>query len=251
MRAVILAGGRGTRLAPYTTVVPKPLLPVGDMPILEIIVRQLAHAGIDRITLTLGYQSTYFRAFLAQHRALRRLAKINFVEEEKPTGTAGSLCSVPDLDDTFLVMNGDILTTLDYRDLLAFHRAEEAMLTIATHQKPVKIDLGVLETDARDCITNYIEKPTMDYAVSMGIYVYDPHVLEYIVPGEYLDFPSLVLRLLQSGKKVVAYRNNASWLDLGRHEDFLRATNLFQEHRHEFLPPLSEHRRPKRDVTTK
>lgn len=246
MRAVILAGGRGTRLAPYTTVIPKPLLPVGDMPILEIVVRQLVHAGALRITLTLGYQSTYFRAYLAQHKALRRLVKIDCVEEEKPTGTAGSLCSVPDLNDTFLVMNGDILTNLDYRELLAFHDAEKASLTIATHRKPVRIDLGVLETDAAGCVLNYIEKPTMDYAVSMGIYVYDPHVLEFIVPGEYLDFPSLVLRLLQAGKKVMSYRNNASWLDLGRHEDFLKATDLFKERSHEFLPAAAGPRRSKR-----
>jgi NDP-sugar pyrophosphorylase family protein len=243
MRAVILAGGRGTRLAPYTTVIPKPLLPVGDMPILEVIVRQLAHAGVERITLTLGYQSTYFRAFLAQHRALRRLVKIDFVEEEKPTGTAGSLCSVPGLDDTFLVMNGDILTDLDYRELFDFHGAAGASLTIAAHRKPVRIDLGVLETDRDGAITNYIEKPTMDYAVSMGIYVYDPAVLELIVPGEYLDFPDLVLRLLRAGKKAVAFRNNARWLDLGRHEDFLQAAELFQERSHAFLPPAPDSRR--------
>jgi NDP-sugar pyrophosphorylase family protein len=243
MRAVILAGGRGARLAPYTTVIPKPLLPVGDMAILEVIVRQLAHAGVERITLTLGYQSTYFRAFLSQHRTLRRLVKIDYVEEEKPTGTAGSLCSVPGLDDTFLVMNGDILTDLDYRELLTFHGAAGASLTIAAHRKPVQIDLGVLQTNRDGEITDYIEKPTMDYAVSMGIYVYDPAVLELINPGEYLDFPELVLRLLRSGKKVVAFRNNAHWLDLGRHEDFLQAAKLFQERSDAFLPPAPDSRR--------
>src|SRR5215470_7891383 len=105
MRAVILAGGRGTRLAPYTTVIPKPLLPVGDKPILEIICRQLARAGFSRITLSLGYMSDYFRTFLAQNRSLRRIVAIDFVEEEVPTGTAGSLACVPDLEGTFLVMN--------------------------------------------------------------------------------------------------------------------------------------------------
>src|SRR6516225_3680375 len=125
MRAVILAGGRGTRLAPYTTVIPKPLLPVGNMPILEIVVRQLAHAGIDHLTLSLGYMSEYFQVFLAHHKLLKRLMRIDFVEEEKPTGTAGSLSSVPGLDSTFLVMNGDILTTLNYRQLLEAHAAEK------------------------------------------------------------------------------------------------------------------------------
>src|SRR5258707_12586090 len=171
MRAVILAGGRGTRLAPYTTVIPKPLLPVGDMPILEIVVRQLVHAGIDHVTLSLGYMSAYFRAFLSQHQSLGRLVKIDFVEEEKPTGTAGSLSSVPGLDSTFLVMNGDILTNLNYRALLDYHASPKAWLTIAPHRKMGKMDLGVLETGPSGLVTNYVEKPTMDYAVSMGIYV--------------------------------------------------------------------------------
>jgi NDP-sugar pyrophosphorylase family protein len=236
MRAVLLAGGRGARLAPYTTVIPKPLLPVGDIPILEIVVRQLAHAGIDRITLTLGYMSTYFRAFLAQHRALNRLTQIDFVEEEKPTGTAGSLAFVPDLDATFLVMNGDILTNLNYRALVDHHAASGAWLTIASHKKLVKIDLGVIETNSAGHVTDYIEKPTKDYAVSMGIYVYDPRVLSFISPGEYLDFPDLVLRLIRAGKTVATYPNDAVWLDLGRPEDLQSATDIFRERKAEFLP---------------
>jgi NDP-sugar pyrophosphorylase family protein len=236
MRAVILAGGRGTRLAPYTTVVPKPLLPVGDMPILEVVVRQLAHAGIDHITLTLGYMKEYFRTFLTQRKSLSRLARIDFVEEEKPTGTAGSLSSVPGLEDTFLVMNGDILTTLNYRELLEAHASEKTWLTIAAHRKQVNIDLGVLETDDSGAVTDYIEKPTMNYSVSMGIYVYEPQVLRFIAPGEYLDFPDLVLRLLRAGKKVATYRSDADWFDLGRLEDFQRANDLFAERSQEFLP---------------
>lgn len=236
MRAVILAGGRGTRLAPYTTVIPKPLLPVGDLPILEIVLRQLVHAGVTHVTLTLGYMADYFRAFLTQHRSLSRLVKIDFVEEERPTGTAGSLAFVPGLDQTFLVMNGDILTTLDYRALIDFHAAEGAWLTIAAHRKPVKIDLGVLETAGDGRVTNYIEKPKYDYTVSMGIYVYQPEVLKYITAGAYLDFPDLVLKLVRDGKKVMTFKNEATWLDLGRPEDLQRATDLFAEREREFLP---------------
>jgi NDP-sugar pyrophosphorylase family protein len=238
LRAIILAGGRGARLAPYTTVIPKPLLPVGDLPILEIVLRQLASAGIDHVTLTLGYMSTYFRAFLAQHRYLNQLLRIDFIDEEKPTGTAGSLASVPGLDGTFLVMNGDILTNLDYRDLIDSHRKSKAALTIAAHRKLVKIDLGVLETDAAGSVTNYIEKPTKDYAVSMGIYVYEARVLEWIQPGAYLDFPDLVLKLIGAGQKVHTFANDAEWLDLGRPEDLQRASEIFQEREADFLPPL-------------
>src|SRR4051794_3695335 len=236
MRAVILAGGRGTRLAPYTTVIPKPLLPVGDKPILEIICRQLAAAGFDHLTLSLGYMSVYFRTFLAQHRSLQRLLKIDFVEEEEPTGTAGSLATVPELNGTFLVMNGDILTNLSYAELVKSHKESGAVLTIAAHQKRVKIDLGILEVKDGGQVTGYIEKPTLHYPVSMGIYVYDSSVLEHIRKGEYLDFPSLVLKLIGAGQRVNAWSNDATWLDLGRHEDLLEATQLFGTGRHDFLP---------------
>jgi NDP-mannose synthase len=239
MRAIILAGGRGTRLAPYTTVVPKPLLPVGDKPILEIVCRQLVNAGFDRITLSLGYMSDYFKTFLAQHRKLRNLVDIDFVEEDEPTGTAGSLASIPDLDGTFLVMNGDILTDLSYVDLLRHHRENEAYVTIAAHRKLVKIDLGILELNEQQEVCGYIEKPTMTYPVSMGIYVYDSRALEFIEPGQYLDFPSLVLRLIAAKKKVAAFANNASWLDLGRYEDFQEACRIFQTHEDQYVPRLA------------
>jgi NDP-sugar pyrophosphorylase family protein len=240
MRAVILAGGRGTRLAPYTTVIPKPLLPVGDLPILEIVVRQLARAGIDHLTLSLGYMSEYFRVFLSHHKSLSRLMRIDFVEEEKPTGTAGSLCSVAGLESTFLVMNGDVLTNLDYRALLSHHAGRQAWLTIATHNKPVKIDLGVLEDDRDGNVINYIEKPVLNYLVSMGIYVYEPAVLQFIQPGVYLDFPDLVLKLLGAGKRVSTFHNEATWLDLGRPEDLQLATDVFLERKDEFLPVTAD-----------
>jgi NDP-sugar pyrophosphorylase family protein len=236
MRAVLLVGGRGTRLAPYTTVIPKPLLPVGDKPILEIICRQLAQAGFTRITLSLGYMSDYFKTFLAQNRSLRRIVAIDFVEEEVPTGTAGSLASVPDLEGTFLVMNGDILTTLDYRALIAFHQARQAAVTIACHQKAVKIDLGILQVNDQAEVTGYIEKPTLTYPVSMGVYVYDASVLARIPPGEYLDFPTLVLNLVAAGRKVLAWANDATWLDLGRHEDLMEAARIMQARQNDFIP---------------
>jgi NDP-sugar pyrophosphorylase family protein len=241
MRAVILAGGRGSRLAPFTTVIPKPLLPVDDKPILEVIIRQLARVGFDHITLALGYMSSYFHAFISQHRSLKTLARIDFVEEEKPTGTAGSLAFVPGLRGTFLVMNGDIFTNLDYRALLAHHHAQKSTLTIALHQKDVQIDLGVVKTDAGGRVTEYVEKPLLAYGVSMGIYVYSDEVLSFIEPGEYLDFPSLVNRLLAAGKKVVTYPNDACWLDLGRVEDLQQATEVFARRREEFLPDETPH----------
>ena len=236
MRAVILAGGRGSRLAPFTTVVPKPLLPVGHTPILEVIIKQLSHAGFDHITLTLGYMSTYFHAFIAEHPSLRRLAKLDFVEEQHPTGTAGSLASIPGLPETFLVMNGDLLTSLDYRALFAHHLAHKPLLTIGQHRKDVKIDLGVVKTDDGGQVTDYIEKPVLSYGVSMGVYIYSAEALSFIRPKEFVDFPSLVHRLLDAGKKVLTYPSDACWLDLGRYEDLQAASEIFLQREHEFLP---------------
>lgn len=232
MKAVILAGGRGTRLAPYTMVFPKPLVPIGDKPILEIIVRQLIAAGFTSVTMTLGYLGELIRAFFANHNKLSNLIDLQFVDEEQPTGTAGSLTMVTDLTETFLVMNGDVLTTLDYKTLLDYHRTSGALLTIAGHQKQVKIDLGVLQLhrdNGYSEVCGYIEKPEYVYPVSMGVYVYEPRVLEFIPKNEYFDFPSLVLELIEKGEKVACYENDALWLDIGRPEDYANAQQLFEQ----------------------
>lgn len=230
-KVVILAGGRGTRLRPFTATFPKPLVPVGDMPILEILLRQLARQGFADVALTLGHLADLIRAYFAQHRSLTKDLNIRFFDEETPTGTAGSLASVPGLDATFLVMNGDLLTNLDFGSLLDYHRRTGAVLTIASHRQQVKIDLGVLETDESGRLVGYIEKPESRYEVSMGIYVYEPEVLQYIRKGEYLDFPTLVLKLLADGKNVQAYRNDAFWLDIGRPDDYAKAQEIFSSDR--------------------
>lgn len=242
MNAVILAGGKGTRLAPFTVVFPKPLVPVGNMPILEIVIRQLANAGFKRVTLTLGYLGELIQAFFAHHKRLSSLIEVDFVEEETPTGTAGSLTLVPGLDDTFLTMNGDVLTTLNFQELVAFHKRSGAVLTIAGHRKRVKVDLGVLEVDPETArVTGYIEKPEYEYPVSMGVYVYEPRALEFIPHGEYFDFPSLVLRLIEEGEKVACFENDALWLDIGRPGDYGEAQQTFEGREEEFnLAPLPD-----------
>lgn len=235
MTAVILAGGRGTRLAPYTTVFPKPLVPVGNMPILEIIIRQLIAAGFTDVTLTLGYLGELIRAFFAAHRTLGSQIRIHYVDEEEPTGTAGSLRLVPNLPDTFLVMNGDVLTTLDYGRLIEFHRASGAALTIAGHRKTVQIDLGVLQLQGKPgVVTGYLEKPEYVYPVSMGVYVYQREALQYIPPAGYFDFPSLVLRLLAAGQQVACCESDAIWLDIGRPDDYAHAQDVFARNRQHF-----------------
>ena len=226
-RVVILAGGKGTRLRPFTASFPKPLVPIGDMPILEVVLRQLASQGFEEVTLTLGHLAELIRAYIAQNKTLAERLRISFVDEERPSGTAGSLAHVPDLDDTFLVMNGDVLTNLDFNALINAHKASGAALTIAAHSQSVKIDLGILEANGNCELTGYIEKPERSYEVSMGIYVYEPRVLAYIPPGTYLDFPELVHRLLEDGEKVHLHRNNAFWLDIGRPDDYAKAQEIF------------------------
>jgi NDP-sugar pyrophosphorylase family protein len=234
MKAVILAGGLGTRLRPYTTVFPKPMVPIGDRPILEIILRQLNHHGFTDIQLSVGYLAELLRAYLEQTDGLMPGTTIRYIYEKEPTGTAGALRLIDELDDTFLMMNGDVLTTLPYDELLDFHRSKNAALTIATHKKPVKIDLGVLNTDGDEFVTEYIEKPTLDYRVSMGVYILEPHVINLIPEKSYFDFPDLVQKLLDAGKKVAAYPSEHLWLDIGRPEDYEEAQLTFEDRREEF-----------------
>lgn len=227
MKAVILAGGKGTRLIPYTAVFPKPLVPIGNKPILEIVVRQLYYYGFDEIILSVGYLAELIQAYF-QHNQTAIKAKLSFVKETKPLGTAGSLSLLPDLKETFLVMNGDILTTLNFAKLLDFHQQRKPSLTIAIKKKQVKIDLGVIEIDDRKHLTSYLEKPTHNYLVSMGIYVYEPYVLKYLAKNEHLDFPNLVLRLLENGEEVIGYLSEDYWMDIGRHEDYAQVVEDFE-----------------------
>lgn len=234
LRAIILAGGKGTRLLPFTVNFPKPLVPLGDTPVLEVLIRRLVQYGITDITLTLGHLAELVKAYFDHRRALREQITLRFVEEDEPTGTAGSVALVPGLTDTFLVMNGDLLTNLDFDALVQFHRQRKAILTIATHTRRVKIDLGVLEYDHEYRVTRYLEKPETTYDVSMGIYVYEPVVLRYIPPGQYLDFPDLVLKLIAAGERVCSFPNDSLWLDIGRPDDYARAQKLFEEEREAF-----------------
>lgn len=234
MKAVILAGGRGTRLHPFTVSFPKPLMPLGEVPVLEVLMTRLIQHGITDMTLTLGHFGGLIQAYVDQRRSLTAKLNLSYVQEDAPTGTAGSLSLVPGLDETFLVLNADLLTDIDLHALVAYHKQQNAVLTIATHRRKVKIDLGVLEFDEHSVITNYLEKPETTYHVSMGIYVYEPRVLSYIPKGEYLDFPSLVLKLLAAKEKVVSYVTDCTWLDIGRPDDYARAQELFSQRREDF-----------------
>ena len=233
MKAVVLAGGKGTRLVPYTRILPKPLMPIGDMPILEVLICQMKRYGVEEVILTVGHLAELLRSFFQD--GSRFGIPIRYCYEDKPLGTAGPLAQVDGLDNTFLVSNGDVLTTLDLGALVAFHRAEGATATIAVHRRTVNIDLGVIKFNGRNEVVDYIEKPKFDYDVSMGIYVFEPTVLEHIPRGRYLDFPDLVLMLLAAGHRVVGFPFDGYWKDLGRPDDYDEATVEFETKRLEFL----------------
>lgn len=221
--AVVLAGGKGTRLRPFTVTFPKPLVPVGDKPILERLLLQLADAGVTRVVLSLGHLSSLIRSYIDHHQALNDRLAISYVEEDTPLGTAGAIRLVQDLDESFFVMNGDLLTDIDFGRLLADHKRADAALTVGRVERSEKIDFGVLELDETGSLKGYKEKPAYSYSVSMGVYVYEPRVVSYIEKEERLDFPELVIRLLSNNEKVHTYLHTGLWLDIGRPDDYAKA----------------------------
>lgn len=239
MRTVILAGGRGRRLAPYTINFPKPLVPVGDLPILEIVLRQLRAAGCRQATLAVGHLAELLMAYFGNGESVG--IDLTYSREEKPMGTVAPLTMIDDLPESFLVLNGDVLTTLPFDTFYDYHRASGAELTIACHRYTTKLDLGIVEFDESLEVTGYREKPRVPHDVSMGVYAFNRSVLDLVEPDEYLDFPTLILKLIAAGRTVKAYLSDARWLDIGRVEDYGRATAIFNEHRDQFLPePVCE-----------
>ncbi|HEX3032898.1 MAG TPA: sugar phosphate nucleotidyltransferase [Bacillota bacterium] len=233
MQAVILAGGKGTRLKPYTMSFPKPLVPIGDYPILEIIIRQLVRYGFDRITISTGHLAELIMAYFGD--GSKWGTKIEYVREEVPLNTAGALKLVQNCEDTFLVMNGDILTTLDYANLLKLHREKGGSATIATKVRESKIDFGVLGIDQEGFLDNYAEKPVYTFSVSMGIYVLNKHCIELIGEGESVGMPDLLLRIKDSGGQVYCHQSDCYWLDIGRVDDYERAQEEFEMNKSLFV----------------
>lgn len=239
MQALILAGGKGKRLRPYTTVLPKPLMPVGDYPILEIILRQLKQAGFDEVILAVGYMSQLFQAFFQD--GSRHGLKITYSFEDHPLGTAGPMAPLMDrLDEDFLIMNGDLLTTLNFRDLFAFHRERKAAATIGLFRREVNIDFGVIESDEEQRLIRYIEKPTYSFAVSMGVSAINREAVRpHLTAGVNLDLPDLMSRLVAQGRPVLCYQEPCRWLDIGRVDDYQTAIEIFASQQSEFLPPIA------------
>jgi NDP-sugar pyrophosphorylase family protein len=221
-RAVILAGGKGRRLLPYTTTLPKPLVPIGEeVAIVEILLRQLARHGFTRATLAIGHLGGLIQAYCGDGSQWG--VALDYAAEQQPLGTIGPVVAIREtLPEHFLVMNGDILTDLDFGLLLEQHASSDAPITVATYERRVHVDFGVIERSA-DRIIGFSEKPTLDYAVSMGIYGMSRSTLEAYRPGEPIGFDGLMHDLLARGEHPAAFPYAGYWLDIGRPEDYERA----------------------------
>ena len=227
MKAIILAGGRGERLAPYTTILPKPLMPVGDKPILDLIVRQLKHHGITELTFAVGHLAELVMSYFTDGTRLG--VRIVYSREEEPLGTAGPIKLIQDSGERFLVMNGDVLTTLDFAEMIAAHEASGGACTMPVCRRSLPSDVGVVEFGKDRRLTSYIEKPTYDVWVSMGIYVLERRVVNFIPAGKRFDLPDLMRSLMQAGEQVHCYPFEDYWLDIGRPDDYAKAVADIQQ----------------------
>lgn len=221
--AVILAGGKGTRLRPYTIAMPKPLVAVGDYPILEIVIRQLKKQGFRRLLLAVSHQAEMIRAYFGHGE--KQGVLIEYMLEDKPLGTMGPLAFMHEkLPEDFLVMNGDVLTDLNFSAFLQSHCEKNAIFTISGYRRTQLIDFGVLHTNEKSVLCGFEEKPVHDYTVSMGVYALNKRVIEYIPKGDYFGFDHLMLRLIEKGEQVHVIPYAGYWNDIGRPSDYEQAT---------------------------
>jgi len=231
-RAVILAGGKGTRLRPYTVVLPKPLMPIGEFPILEVIVRQLAHFGFSHITMAVNHQAEIIKAFFQDGEKWG--IKIDYSLEDQPLGTMAPLRLIEDLPENFLVMNGDILTDLDYAKFHDTHIGNGEIFTISSHVREQLVDYGVLDT-VDGCLAGLREKPRLHYEVSMGVYMTSRQALDYVPRDTTYGFDHLMHDLINAGQRVAVRRFSGYWLDIGRPDDYLAAIDIFEQDSSKFL----------------
>lgn len=232
-RAVILAGGKGTRLHPFTVVLPKPLMPVGEYPILEIIIRQLVKCGFTHITMAVNHLAEIIQAFFGDGSKWN--IRIDYSFEDKPMGTIGPLKLIPDLPENFLIMNGDVLTNLPFDHFLDEHCRQKRLLTICAIRRLYKIPYGVLDTNDSGHVCSFVEKPEFNYLISSGIYAANKNILHQIPDHELFGFDHLILQLIQKNEKAFVFPFEGKWLDIGSPDDYSEANRFFDQDRHLFI----------------
>ena len=226
-RAIILAGGKGTRLKPYTIAFPKPLVPIGETPILEIIIKQLVSHGFDHITLTINHMAEIIQAFFGD--GSKWDIKIDYSLEDKPLSTMGPLKLIDNLPDNFLIMNGDVLTDLNYSNLMKYHIENGNIFTVSSFVRKQKSDYGILELDEQNYLKDFKEKPITEFNVSMGVYIANKKILDFIPYNEFYGFDQLMLDLIKNRKPAQIVKHDGYWLDIGRPDDYEKACNDIKE----------------------
>ena len=234
MKAVIMAGGQGRRLAPYSTVLPKALMPIGDISIIEIIIRQLERSGFKEIIIATGYLSELIIAYFSQRKKIN--ISLSFSKEKSPMGTFGALSKIKNLGrKAFFVLNGDVLTTINYNKLYKFHNDNKAVMTVAVQRRTINVDYGVIEVSKKNQIVKHSEKPKIKLQVGMGINVVSPSVMKYLNKNEKIDFPDVLKRLTADKQKVIAYLSNDYWMDIGRPDDYAKAVKDYMANPGRFI----------------
>lgn len=221
MKAVILAGGKGRRLQPFTTTIPKPLFPIGEKPIIQIIIEQLKKNGVNEFVVSLGYLGELLEAFLGNGSKFE--TKISYVKEESPLGTAGAISLLPKMEDDYIFMNGDILSTIDFKNAYENHKNSGAIMTICTYDKKEKSSLGILKLNPNGDVVDYLEKPENIYTISSGIYILNPKIRNFVETEERLDLPELVKKLIKQSEKINTYAIKGDWFDIGTPGDLEKA----------------------------
>lgn len=227
MKAVIQCGGMGTRLRPFTSVLPKPLMPIGARPVLELLLKWLRRNGIEQVYVTTGYLGHLIRSVCGDGSQWN--LKIRYTQEMEPLGTIGPLSLIrDDLDEPFLVLNGDVLTDLSLSRFVSVHKAHGDLVTIATSARLTKMDFGVID-EVDGAVKVFREKPSLNHLVSMGIYCMNPGVMKFVPSGIPFGFDDLMLQMLQGGEVVHVFKHEGVWLDIGRVEDFQQAQAISWE----------------------
>lgn len=236
MKALLLAGGKGTRLLPYTTIFPKPLIPIDDIPVMELLLRQLRHYGIKEVVVAVGHLGHLIEAYFQD--GSRFNMTIRYLREAIPLGTAGPMTEALEwLGEHFLVLNGDLLTTLNFTELQQAHLQAGGSVTVCVYPREMKSEFGIIIHDEDGWLSDYQEKPLQVVKVSMGCYIFtSEHVTKYLNKGLYLDMPDLILKMKANGEKVYCHMPACRWLDIGRPEDHRLACEWFGQYRDEFLP---------------
>lgn len=233
-RAVILAGGKGTRLAPYTVSLPKPLVPIGTMPIAEILIRQLKNQGFDHITLAVNHQADILKAYFGN--GSKWDVNIDYSLEVEARGTMGPLSLIADLPDNFLILNGDVFTDFNFESFLNKHIESSCVFSIASSSHKIQVEFGVLKTNEQGYLGSIEEKPTLGFQVSMGVYAASKKILSSIPPSSIFGFDNLMAKLLAQKQNINVVNFDGFWLDIGRPVDYAKATELVESKDINFFP---------------